>query len=149
MTSVGSSSHRSDTGQGAGAPPTAPSGESATLPADFRDHMVRVTARMVSRGHAERFDAVVWANEAARTAWVAATDMPEGALLVEEAVERVRGTDRTTALLVMEKRAGTWRFVLADAAGHAQPATDAVCAACHREAPRDFVFRFERGAEPF
>ena len=65
-------------------------------------------------------------------------------MLVEEAIERTVKGDRAAGLLVMEKRAGAWRFVVVDADGarrrdgRAAPA----CAACHRDAPRDFVFQW-------
>lgn len=123
-----------DAGARAGAP--------SPVAADFRQHMARVMDRAVSRGHAERFDGVVWANDAARAAWEAKGEMPEGATLVEEAIERTPRGDRAAGLLVMEKRGGAWRFTVVDAGGRvAEDAREATCAACHREAPRDGVFR--------
>jgi hypothetical protein len=117
------------------------------VPADFRRHLLQVGARTLSRGHAERFDAIVWVNEASRRAWDEGADMPDGALLLEEAIERVDGQDRTTALLVMEKHAGTWRFTMADEHGQATiAASETACAGCHRDAPRDFVFRTDAGS---
>jgi hypothetical protein len=119
---------------GAGAP--------SPVPADFRQHMARVGERAVSRGHAERFDGIVWANDAARAAWDAGGEMPDGAMLVEEAIERTAKGDQAAGLLVMEKRGGGWRFTVVDAAGRvAEDTREAACAACHREAPRDYVFR--------
>lgn len=127
--------------------------ELSPVPTDFRSHMARVSGRFVSAGHAERFDAVVWANDAARAAWDAAGDMPDGAMLVEEAIERTSGrdggADRPAGLLVMEKGAGTWRFVAVMPAGEVVSDTRvALCAACHRDAPRDFVFRSRGGSSP-
>jgi hypothetical protein len=114
------------------------------VPADFRAHMARVSERAISRGHADRFDAVLWANEAAHGAWDGSGAMPDGALLVEEAIERTAKGDRPAGLLVMEKHGEVWRFVLVDATGHVvEWARDAVCASCHRDAPHDFVFRLE------
>jgi hypothetical protein len=119
---------------GAGAP--------SPVPGDFRQRMARVMERALSRGHAERFDGVVWANDAARAAWDANAEMPEGAMLVEEAIEHTTKGDRAAGLLVMEKRGGGWRFTVVDAGGRVvEEAREAACASCHREAPRDGVFR--------
>jgi hypothetical protein len=109
---------------------------------DFRERMARVGERQLSRGHAERFDAVVWANDVARAVWdEAVAPMPDGAMIVEEAVERGAKGDRAAGLLVMEKRDGSWRFVAIGADGEVvDDARVARCAACHREAPRDSVF---------
>jgi hypothetical protein len=104
--------------------------------------MARVSDRQVSRGHAERFDAIVWANDVARAMWDdARASMPDGAMLIEEAIERTARGDRAAGLLVMEKREGTWRFVVVGADGEVvDDARVAACAACHQEAPRDGVF---------
>lgn len=108
---------------------------------DFREHMARVTERAVSRGHAERFDGIVWTNDAAHTAWEAAGNMPDGAMLVEEAIERTGKGDRAAGLLVMEKHGEAWRFVVVDAAGHVvQWTRGEMCTTCHKDAPRDSVF---------
>jgi hypothetical protein len=104
--------------------------------------MARVGERQLSRGHAERFDAVVWANDVARATFDAATgDLPDGAMLVEEAFERPP-RDAPAGLLVMEKREGVWRFTAVGPRGEAteDAHTAATCAACHRDAPRDSVF---------
>ena len=82
-----------------------------------RAHGARAPSGASSRGHAERFDAVVWANDAARAAWDGAGDMPDGAMLVEEAIERTAKGDARRGLLVMEKEGGAWRFVVVDADG--------------------------------
>jgi hypothetical protein len=104
--------------------------------------MARVSDRGVSHGHADRFDGVVWANDVARAVWDADADMPDGAMLVEEAIDATAKGDRAAGLLVMEKKAGTWRFVLVDPAGHVvEHNREAACVACHRDAPHDFVFR--------
>jgi hypothetical protein len=136
---------------GVSAPRATPHGDAgidgaahATSPvaADFREHMTRVSGRQVSGGHGERFDGVVWANDVARAAWDGAGDMPDGAVLVEEAIDRAAKGDRPAGLFVMEKGAGAWRFVAVGAGGEvADDARVAPCAACHREAPRDYVFR--------
>jgi hypothetical protein len=112
------------------------------VPADFRATMARVGERRLSRGHAERFDAIVWANEAARSGLDAATGaLPEGAVLVEEAIERTPQGDQAAGLLVMIKRDGAWRFTAVGPDGEVvDDARGASCAACHRDAPRDFVF---------
>jgi hypothetical protein len=102
----------------------------------------QVSERRLSRGHGERFDAVVWANEVARAALEApAREFPEGARLVEEAIARVPHEGAPMGLLIMEKGPSGWQFSATGPSG--EPADDAgvaACAECHREAPRDFVF---------
>jgi hypothetical protein len=117
----------------AGAMPPSP------VPADFRDHMTKVVARQLSRGHGEKFDAVVWVNDAAKPAWDAGGAMPDGAVLVEEGTTRVVNGDRAAGLLFMEKKDGAWRFQAVGPDGSV--AEDARCAACHAQAARDDVFR--------
>jgi hypothetical protein len=116
--------------------------------------MTRVVGRQLSRGHAERFDGVVWANDVARATWASARAMPDGAVLVEELFSRdvVPGAvppdasaagERPAGLLVMRKIAGAWRFTSIGPAGEVvdDDARVAPCVACHRQAPSDFVFR--------
>jgi len=122
----------------AGATPPSP------VPADFRDHMAKVVARQLSRGHGEKFDAVVWANDVAKPAWDAGGAMPEGAVLVEEAIERVVKGDRAAGLLFMEKKDGAWRFQAVGPDGSA--AEEPRCAACHAQAARDDVFRVDQSS---
>lgn len=124
---------------------------SAAIPSpvatDFREHMARITERGVSRGHAERFDGVVWTNDVGRVGWDGPGDMADGAMLVEEAIERTGKGDRAAGLLVMEKRGESWRFVVVDGGGHVVTWTrEEACVACHRDAPRDFVFHVESAA---
>ncbi len=70
--------------------------------------------------------------------------MPEGAQLVEEAIEKTAKGDRAAGLLVMEKHAGAWRFVVVDADGHMMTWTrEEACTSCHKDAPRDFVFHLD------
>ena len=112
------------------------------IPADFRQHMTNVVARQVSEGHGERFDAVVWANEGARAAWDSGGEMPDGAVLVEEAMQRAAKGDRGAGLFMMEKRDAAWRFVAVGTDGDvADDARTARCVSCHAQAPRDDVFR--------
>jgi len=125
--------------------------------------MTKVGERFLSRGHAEHFDAVIWANAAALSTRDAAAVMPEagmplpegaiplpegvmpaaeGAMLLEEIIGRKAGGDRPGGLFVMEKRAGQWRFVVVGTRG--EVVSDdrvALCAECHRET-KDFVFPF-------
>jgi hypothetical protein len=116
--------------------------DGSPVPADFKQKMVRVAERAPSQGHAGRFDGVVWANDVGRAVWDAAGDFADGTMLVEEAVERTSKGDRAAGLLVMQKRAGTWAFAVVGADGVvAKDPQEAACVACHRDAPRDFVFR--------
>jgi hypothetical protein len=138
--------------------PRATLGKDSPLPADFREKMTRLVPRQLSRGHAERFDAIVWGNEVASAAWNASGEMPEGAQLVEEAIGRdpSGAGDDPLGFLLMEKSSGKWRFIAieADGTSPASPgrgqdlgpdlvegAATERCAACHAEAPRDFVFQ--------
>jgi len=123
-------------------PPPAPPARPSPVPADFREHWARVVERAVSRGHAERFEGIVWANDVARGAWDGATPMPDGAMLLEEAIERGPKGDRAAGVYAMRKTGGAWEFVVVDPAGRVvEGASEAACAACHREAPSDSVFR--------
>jgi hypothetical protein len=114
------------------------------VPADFRATMAKVAGKQTSHGHADRYEAIVWANDGARAVWDAAADMPDGAMLVEELSERVRGGAGETpaGLLAMQKSGGVWRFSAVSARGEvASDAQVAPCAKCHDSAPRDDVFR--------
>jgi hypothetical protein len=115
------------------------------VPADFREHMARVAPRQVSEGHGEHFDAVVWVNDVARPAWDSGGEMPDSAMLVEEAIERAKNGDRSAGLLMMEKQGGAWRFVAVGPEGDvADDARTARCASCHAQALRDDVFRLDQ-----
>lgn len=115
--------------------------EPSPVPADFRSRMVRLKDRFVSEGHAERFDAIVWGDEATRAAWGATGDMPNGSMFVEELIERDRRGDRPAGLLVMKKDGAEWRFTAVGPAGEVvSDARVAPCSACHRDAPRDDVY---------
>ncbi len=112
------------------------------VPADFRAKMTRVTGKQTSHGHADRYDAIVWANDGARSAWDGDGDMPDGSMLVEELSEHVRGGEAEAGLFAMQKSNGSWRFFAVSARGAVAPdATVARCDACHRDAPHDHVFR--------
>jgi|HubBroStandDraft_2_1064218.scaffolds.fasta_scaffold92266_2 hypothetical protein len=121
------------------APPVAP---------DFRSHMTRLSDRFLSRGHAERFDAVLWGNAEVSPEASAGDDFPEGAVFVEEAVVRDTRGDRPFGLLVMTKDKDSFRFDAIDPDGRVQPADHvAACITCHREAPH-FVFPWKRPENP-
>ena len=128
----------------ASTPDAAPPKASPVAP-DFRKTMARLTDRQVSEGHAERFDAIVWANDAAKGAWDAGSAMPDGAMLVEEAIERPGRSDRAdrpAGLFVMKKDGGSWSFVVVAPDGEVvDDARVAPCKACHALAPVDYVFK--------
>ena len=135
--------------------------ELSPVPDDFRGRMTKVGERFLSRGHAEHFDAVIWANDAALSTRDAGAVMPEGgmpladgatllservmalpdgAILLEELIAQRAGADRPAGLFVMEKRAGQWRFVVVGTRGEVvSDARVAPCAECHRGA-KDSVF---------
>jgi hypothetical protein len=123
--------------------------EPSPVPDDFRSTMTQVGGRFLSRGHAQRFDAVVWANAAADKSWDSLGEMPVGAMLIEEAIVREGGSDRPGGLLVMERREAGWRFVVVTAEGEVQSgARLTLCETCHREASGDvFVLSREAGSE--
>ncbi len=112
------------------------------MPADFRSKMARMGDLFLSKGHGERYQAILWLNDVARAAWdEAPREMPDGALVVEEAFDRGGRGDRPAGLFVMEKKGGAWRFVAVGPDGEVvADARVAPCAACHREAPRDSLF---------
>jgi hypothetical protein len=107
--------------------------------------MNNVLPRQRSRGHGERFDAIVWVNDQGLAAWDSGGVMPDGAVLVEEAVELAAKGDRPQGLLVMEKKDGAWTFRAVGADGGS--VTDSRCAACHDEAARDDVFRVDQSRQ--
>jgi hypothetical protein len=112
------------------------------VPADFREHMARVVDRQLSRGHGEKYDAVVWVDATARAGWDAGGDLADGATLVEELSQRADGAGKPAGLLLMEKRAGAWSFTAIGPDGEvADDAKTAACKTCHDAAPRDDVFR--------
>jgi hypothetical protein len=112
------------------------------VPADFRAHMTRLGDRFPSRGHGQRYQAVLWLNEVARVGWGDLPgELPDGSLVVEEAFDQDRRGDRPAGLFVMEKKAGAWRFVVVGTEGEVvADARVAPCASCHREAPRGGLF---------
>jgi hypothetical protein len=123
--------------------PSADAGATApsTVPPDFRTRLARIGDRFLSGGHAESFDAVVWANEAARDAIAGGGEYPEGAMLVEEAIGRDTSDAGALGLLVMEKRGQGWRFASVDPdGGGVSDERVSACASCHKDAPRDYVF---------
>ncbi len=107
--------------------------------------MNNVLARQRSRGHGERFDAIVWVNDQALAAWDSGGVMPDGAVLVEEALELAAKGDRPQGLLVMEKKDGAWTFRAVGTDGGV--VADSRCATCHAEAPRDDVFRVDQSRQ--
>lgn len=117
------------------ATPNAAAAVTTPVPSDFRSHMTRIAGPFLSRGHGERFDVIVWANETARPIVQGQGDGADGALLIEEAiVHDVRG-DQAAGLLVMQRRDG-WRFAAIDPDGTVvsdQRVTG--CSTCHGEAP--------------
>lgn len=142
MDAVGTSAPKGvpETKPDAAAPP-----RPSPVPADFRKTMARLTDRHVSEGHAERFDAIVWANDAAKGAWDSGAAMPDGAALVEEAIERPGRSDRAdkpAGLFVMKKESGSWSFSAVGPDGDVvDDARVAPCKACHALAPVDSVFK--------
>jgi len=105
--------------------------------------MRRVGERFVSHGHADQFDALLWSNDAASGAWGGDGDFPDGSAFVEEAVGHGPSGDRPAGLLVMVKHESAWAFAAFAPNGDAAAAAlVASCPDCHRDAPRDFVFRF-------
>jgi hypothetical protein len=111
------------------------------LRGDLRSTTTRLAGPFLSRGHAERFEVVLWANPSAAAAWQTGDVMPEGAMLVEQATERDRLGPRPAGSLVMEKTSGAWTFAVVGTAGEWVDDTRvAACADCHRDAPHDDVF---------
>ena len=111
--------------------------------AGFRSQMTRVGERFVSHGHADQFEALLWINDAASGAWGGDGEFADGSAFVEEAVSHGPSGDRPGGLLVMVKHESAWTFAAFAPNGDAAAAAFVTsCPDCHREAPRDFVFRF-------
>lgn len=114
-------------------------------PTDFRARLSRITGRFPSRGHAEKYDAIVWGDSAAGAADAgtdAGSDFAEGTMFVEETTARGVADGGASGLLMMEKRAGAWRFAAVSPEGEiVSDSRVAPCGECHREAPHDYVFR--------
>jgi hypothetical protein len=102
---------------------------------DFRVHMTRLTDRFLSHGHADRFDATIWASEVVAADGGAEGDFADGTVFVEEGVVRDTRGDRSAGLLVMTKENGTFRFDAVDPEGRtASRERVATCVICHGEA---------------
>ena len=113
----------------------------ATL-STFRSQMRRAGERFMSHGHGDRFDALLWLNDAANSAWGGDGAFPEESGFVEEAIAHGASGDRPEGLLIMVKHGASWTFAALAPNGDAASAPQvATCPDCHREAPRDFVFR--------
>jgi hypothetical protein len=109
---------------------------------DVRAKMLRLSDRFQSRGHGDQFDAVVWANDAARAALDTGSDAHNGAIFVEETLAPATPEAHPDGQLSMEKRDGAWHFVAVGPDGDlAGESRILACEACHRDAPRDFTFR--------
>ena len=123
---------RRDAGSGAGSP----------VPSDFRASFTKLGDRFLSDGHGKRYQAVLWLNAPAQGAWSALpAPMPDGAIVVEEAIDAERGADRPAGLWVMRKTGSAWRFVAVGPSGEAvSDARVAPCAECHAAAPHDDLF---------
>jgi len=125
--------------------------EGATaLPSDYRTRFTKVNkAKLGSAGHAAgRWDIEVWANEPALAALAARSrDVPVGAIVVQEHVERSVAGERGPTM-VMEKRArgfapehGDWRYTVVGSSGLlVKDGVVASCAGCHDDAPMDGLF---------
>jgi hypothetical protein len=117
-------------------------GAASPVPVDFRVTYTKLGDRFLSDGHAKRYQAVLWLNAAARTAWSALpAPMPEGAVVVEEAIDTERSGDRPAGLWIMQKASGGWKFLAVGPAGDVvSDARVAPCAECHRQAPHEDLF---------
>jgi hypothetical protein len=109
--------------------------EPSPVPPNFRSQLTRVSERFLSRGHGQRFDAIAWATADASSHLDDPGQIPDGAMLVEEAIERQREGDRAAGLLVMIRRSGAWRFIAVAPDGRVVDANAATCKSCHDEAP--------------
>jgi hypothetical protein len=109
--------------------------ESSPVAEDFRAKMTRIGDRFLSQGPAKK-------------QWDAPEEMPVGAMLVEEAIVREADFEQAAGLLVMEKRAAGWRFVVVTAEGDVvSDSRVATCETCHHDAKGEvFALAREAGA---
>jgi hypothetical protein len=128
--------------------PGAGASEPPPVPADFRSRMARASERFLSRGHGEKFDGIIWANEIARAAADPQSVLADGSIFVEEAIAGDTRGERSAGLLVMTKRGEAFRFdaVEPDGGVASRERVDA-CVACHRETT-GFVFPWPRQVAP-
>lgn len=107
------------------------------LPADYRAHMSKVLNFSRSQHALGRYEADVWADQAA-------FDANSATLLVEE--HRDKATGKPGPVYVMKKETDGWRWYAQDETGvlldaRTNTSVSAACAGCHAEAPHDAVFR--------
>jgi hypothetical protein len=123
--------------------PRASSASTEWLPAALGSGMQRVGLQFLSEGHAERFDATVWANATARDHLDAGAPWPEGATFAERVTARgspANGSDLGWLFMIRGNAGWTFGLVAPDG-DDAGVAIVAACEECHREAD-DGVFRW-------
>lgn len=123
--------------------PGAPDASAAPwmAPDDFRSRLSPLSERFVSQGHAEQFDALVWGDPSGMASDAGGT-FSDGTMFVEETFVSGQSDGGPQGLLMMEKSAGSWRFGAVGSDGTiVNDSRLLTCNECHREAPRDFVFR--------
>jgi hypothetical protein len=149
MAPVGTSNAPRSTGPLASLPDAAPAGP-PRIPADFRERLTKMNrARFVSKGHAAgRWEVDVYANEAgAKALRDPRTEVPEGAVFVEEHVERAPESHQGPLMMLEKMSAGfdaahhDWRYVVLGANGDLEGdgSLDG-CTRCHDSAPHDHLF---------
>jgi hypothetical protein len=114
------------------------------FPADYRTRFATLHARFRSEGHAGKWDATLYGDDAAKTAWEARAALPVGARLVLE--HAAPGSDQGPVFM-LERRAQGLRWVVlaadkslvADGDGSDGSSTRA-CARCHEGAPTGSVY---------
>ncbi len=115
------------------------------IPADFASRLAHVGPdAFLASGHAGgRFIAVVYVTPDAKDAFVTSKDLATGTQIVMATVDRT--THKAGPTFFMEKGApgdagaAAWRFGIVESPAAKEPQV-ALCARCHAEAPRDFVF---------
>jgi hypothetical protein len=115
----------SDRAIDAGAPEPSP------VPEAFRSTMTRASERFVSRGHGQRFEALVWADPQVLARWDTPAQIPTGALVLEESFVHDGADERPGGLLVMQKQATGWRFSAVTPEG--EVASLIACSTCHEQ----------------
>lgn len=104
--------------------------------------MKRVGDRFDSKGHAAgRWDGDLYANPLAEQGWSSDAPFAPGAEFAMDHTERQGDKSAGPAMTMKKGDDGAWQFGVITARGETLRGRSLEsCTACHKDAPRDFVF---------